>query len=79
MEIFQTTRLTLRWSEIADLEAATVARHDLAKYLEPGGNTQGQIDHWLSYAPDMTALQGETLAEVIETEASKAKIQDRVR
>jgi hypothetical protein len=73
------TRLTLRWLEIADHESAIAARHDLVNHLESAGNTQDQVDHWLCYTPEMTALEGEMLTEVIETEACMARIQGWIR
>lgn len=79
MNISPITRLTLRWLEVADREAANTAKHDLINLLESAGNTQDQTDHWLCYAPEMTALEGETLAEVIETEACMAKLQGRIK
>ena len=79
MSISPITRLTLRWLEVAERQAAIAAKHDLINHLGSAGNTQDQIDHWLCYAPEMTALEGETLAEVIETEACMAKIQGRIR
>ena len=78
-KISQITRLTLRWLETADNETATSSRYDLIDYLERIGSTQDKIDHWLSYAAEMTALENETLASVIETEAIMARMQGRIR
>ena len=65
------TRLTLRWLESADREAAITAKNELVDHLTEIGNREEQIDYWLSYAGEMSAVEGETLAEVIETEASR--------
>ena len=78
MNISPVTRLTARWLDTADHQIAIAARHDLVKHLKSPGNTQDQIDHWLSYAPEMTAREGETPAEVIETEAH-ARMQGQIR
>ena len=40
-------------------------------------NTQEQID-WFSYSSNMMALEGETLAAVIETEAIMSKMQGKI-
>ena len=69
------TRLTLRWTEAGDYDAAITAKDDLVGYLEDAGNSQDQVDYWLSYSSEMTALEGETLAVVIETEAIMARMQ----
>ena len=76
MNISPVTRLTARWLDTADHQIAIAARHDLVKHLKSPGNTQDQIDQWLSYAPEMTTLEGETPAEVIETEASMPECRD---
>ena len=39
---------------------------------------QDQVDHWLSYSSEMTALEGETLAAVIETEVILTRLQGLV-
>jgi hypothetical protein len=59
------TRATLRWLEGGGTKA-------LIEYLETVGSSQAQIDLWLSYAAEMGAVEGETLAEVIETEVALA-------
>ena len=69
------TRLTLAWLQSADREAAISARNELVDYLTELGNRQEQIDYWLNYAAEMSAVEGETLAEVIETEAILARMQ----
>jgi hypothetical protein len=51
---------------------------DLAGYMQTGGNTQDQIDYWVDYSSNMMALEGETLAVVIETEAILAKMQGQI-
>ena len=66
------TRLTLRWLENGN-------RTELVEYLETNGNSQSQIDHWLSYAAEMSALEVETLDSVIETEAILARMQERIK
>ena len=74
------TRLTLRWLESADRETAITARNELVDLLTEQGNRQEQIDYWLSYAAEMSAVQGETLAdEVIETEAILARMQGLIK
>ena len=74
-QLSQLTRLTLRWIEAGDYETGIAAKDDLVKYLEGAGNNQDQVDHWLSYSSEMTALEGETLAEVIEVEAIMGRMQ----
>lgn len=71
----QLTRLTLRWIEAGDYDTAIAAKDNLVKYLEAAGNSQDQVDHLLSYSSEMTALEGEAPAAVIETEAIMARMQ----
>jgi len=49
-----------------------------SSHLQAVGNTRDQIEHWLSYAPEMSAGEGETLPAVIETELIMAGMQGRV-
>ena len=60
------TRLTLRWLDSADDAVASATARELVDHLGVAGNTQDQINYWVSYAPEMSAGPGETLAEVIE-------------
>jgi len=46
--------------------------------LKASGNSQDQIEYWLSYAAEMSALEDETLESVIETEVIMAGKQDRI-
>jgi len=46
--------------------------------LKATGNSQAQIEYWLSYAAEMSALEDETLESVIETEAIMARMQGRI-
>jgi hypothetical protein len=71
-----------RWTsdpETADNETAISSRHDLIGYMESIGNTRDQIDHWLRYSAEMSALEGETPESVIETEAILKRMQGRIR
>lgn len=77
-KIPQITRLTLRWLEAPDRDAATATMQDLVDYMKSASNTQEQVDYWVDYSSNMMALEGETLAEVIETEAILAKIQGQI-
>jgi hypothetical protein len=72
------THLTLRILEAPDTETAMVAEEALVDYLVDAGNTQEQIDYWLGYSSNMSAVEGETLAEVIETEAILAAMQGQI-
>jgi len=74
-----TTRLTLRWLESPDRETAIAARNDLVDHLTEAGNSQEQIENWLNYIPEMTPLEGETLASILETEHIVMKAQGLVR
>ena len=67
--------MTLRWIEAGDHDTTITAKANLVRYLEGTGNSQNGVDHWLSYSSEMTALEGETLAEVIEVEAIMARMQ----
>ena len=74
--------MTLRWIEAGDHDtaiAAIAAKHDLVRFLEGAGNSQDQVDHWLSYSSEMAALEGETLAAVIEVEAIMGRMQGNDR
>ena len=46
--------------------------------MEDSGNSQDQIDYWFSFSSNMMALEGETLAAIIETEAILAKMQGMI-
>jgi hypothetical protein len=70
--------MALRWLEVPDREVDIVTSKDLVKYLESAGNTQTQIDYWFDYSSNMSAVDGETPAEVIETEAIRAKMQGQI-
>jgi hypothetical protein len=74
----QLARLTLRWLEAPDREVDIVTSKDLVKYLESAGNSQAQIDYWFDYSSNMSAVERETLTEVIETEAILAKMQEQI-
>ena len=74
-QLSRITRLTLRWIEAPDYETDIAASNELTSYLEDSGNTQEQIDYWFSYSSNMMALEGETLASIIETEAILARMQ----
>ena len=67
--------MTLRWIEAGDHDTAITAKANLVRYLEGTGNSQNGVDLWLSYSSEMTALEGETLAEVIEVEAIMGRMQ----
>lgn len=68
-------RLTLRWIEAPDREVDIATSDELTRYLKESGNTQEQIDYWFNYSSNMMALEGETLAAIVETEAILAKMQ----
>ena len=74
-QLSQLMRLTLHWIEAGDYDTAIAAKHDLVRFLEGAGDSQDQVDHWLSFSSEMTALEGETLAAVIEVEAIMARMQ----
>ena len=77
-QLTRITRLTLRWLEAPDREVDIATSRDLTKYLESAGNSQTQIDYWFDHSSNMSAVDGETLAEVIETEAILAKMQGQI-
>jgi len=77
-QLSRITRLTLRWLEAPDRETAFAASNELTRYMEDSGNTQEQIDYWFSYSSNMIALEGETLAAIVETEAILAKMQGTI-
>lgn len=51
----------------------------LIEYLKAAGNTQAKIDHWISYAAEMTAMNDETPGSVIESEVIMVRMQERIR
>ena len=78
MQLIRLTELTVRWLA-TDYEAvARDAAHGLVAHLEGTGNTIGQIEHWMNYAAEITAIEDETLELVIETEAIMARMQGRI-
>ena len=77
-QLSRITRLTLRWLEAPDGETHIAASNELKRYMEDSGNTQKQIDYWFSYSSHMMALEGETLAAIVETEAILAKMQGTI-
>lgn len=72
------TRLTIRWFEAPDDDFLDF-QGDLIWHLEESGNTPEQIKYWMGYSPETGALEDETLAEVIKTEAVLAKMQGLIR
>ena len=82
MLLSQLTRLTLRWPQAVETgsdDALEVAEDRLVEYLVSAGNSESQIDLWLSYSAVMMAHDGETIESVMETEVIMAKMQERIR
>jgi hypothetical protein len=77
-QLSRITRLTLRWLEAPDRDTAIATMQDLVDYMKGASNTQEQVDYWMDYSSNMSAVDGETLAEVIETEAILAKMQEQI-
>ena len=55
------------------------ARDHLVDFLQSVGNTEEQIDYWLSYSVELTAFEDETLESVIETEIILARLLEQIR
>ena len=73
-QLYRLIPLTLRWIEVVDYERAIAAKAELVMYLEGAGKSR-QVDHWLGYSSETTALEGEILAAVIEVEAIMRRMQ----
>ena len=71
MHISRITHLTVRWLNSADDAVARTAAGELVE----------QMEHWLSYAAEMLALEDEILDSVIQTEARgiMARMQGYIR
>jgi hypothetical protein len=47
----------------------------LMSYMKSSGSSDKQIEYWLSYSSEMSALPGESIGEIIETEVILEKLQ----
>jgi len=56
-------------------EEAHIASNELKRFMQDLGNTQKQIEYWFSYSSHMMALELETLAAIVGTQAILAKMQ----